>query len=296
MNILLLGKTGQVGTELTRSLLPLGKLTALERAQADLSKPHTLLTLLQQHKPDCIVNAAAYTAVDRAEQAPEEAFAVNHLAVDVLANYAAKTNCLLVHYSTDYVFDGMQTTPYQETDSVNPQNTYGASKAAGETAILSSGAPHLIFRTSWVFSATGHNFIRTILKAAQEKTALRVVNDQHGAPTSAEFLADITALAIYAYYHQSLQAGLYHLTPSGMTNWHALACYVVQKALARGLPLKVDPNHITPISTADYPLPAKRPLYSVLSTNRLQQALPLQFPEWTVYVDRMISLLLTKTG
>lgn len=288
MKILLLGKDGQVGKELRRTLLPLGCIVAIGRANYDLSDLSGISELLNQHKPDMIVNAAAFTAVDKAESNQDAAFAVNASLLAILADYAHKNHILLVHYSTDYVFDGQKQTPYIETDAVNPLSVYGASKRAGEEAIFNSGCNHLIFRTSWVFSSEGQNFIKTILRLAQERDSLRIVADQYGAPTSAELIADVTALAIAGYNNKSIKNGIYHLTASGSTTWHQLACYVVEKALDQGMKLKLTHQQIHPIPTNEYPLPAKRPENSRLDTSALSSALGLNLPDWTVHVDRTI--------
>ena len=292
MKILLLGKDGQVGTELRRTLLPLGQVIPIGRADLDLENLSALSHLLNLHQPDLIVNAAAYTAVDKAESDEKTAFLINAKVVFLLAEYAKKNNILLVHYSTDYVFDGQKIGAYLETDTVNPQNNYGASKLAGEQAILDSGCDYLIFRTSWVFAATGKNFIKTILHLAKEKENLQIVADQYGAPTSAELIADTTALAIAGYRWGRIQNGIYHLTSTGHTSWHNLACYAVDNALARGINLRLTSEQIHPIATAEYPLPAKRPGNSILDTSALSTALTLTIADWTIYVNRMIERLM----
>lgn len=288
MKILLLGKDGQVGTALQQTLPPLGRLIALGRSELNLSDLSALNHQLNDHRPDVIVNAAAYTAVDKAESEPEAAFFINATVVQALSDWTLKHNALLVHYSTDYVFDGNKDDAYVETDSVNPKSVYGASKRAGEEAILHSGCNALIFRTSWVFSSTGHNFIQTILRLAKEKDTLRVVSDQQGTPTSAEYIAEITSRAMTAYHRQSLNNGIYHLTVSGVTTWYDLACYVVEKALCHGMKLKLTPQHIHPISTDQYPLPAIRPKNSALDIGTLSNILALQMTDWRVHVDRTI--------
>lgn len=291
MNILLLGKDGQVGRELQRTLLPFGAVAALNRHQADLGNLNELGRLVHRLKPDLIVNAAAYTAVDKAESDQETAFRINKEAVAVLADYAAQNDALLIHYSTDYVFDGQKAGSYLETDETHPLSVYGLSKRAGEEAITLSGCPAMIFRTSWVFSAYGSNFIKTILRLAKEKNNLNIVADQFGAPTSAELIADVTALAIAAYRAGRLDSGLYHLTADGETNWHHLACHTVDRALANGARLQLDSSAIRPIGTEDYPLPAKRPHNSRLNTARLSSRLGLELPDWTVHVNRAIDQL-----
>lgn len=294
MKIVLLGKNGQVGHELCRTLLPLGEVIAIGRKECDLQDISLVKTLLMTHQPNVIVNAAAYTAVDKAEHDTDTAAVLNATLPQALAEYAHAHQCLLVHYSTDYVFDGIKSTPYTENDSTNPQSIYGASKRAGEEAIINSGCQHLIFRTSWVFSAHGHNFIKTILKLARERDQLRIVADQHGAPTSAELIADVTALAISTYLNTQAPtalSGLYHLTATGSTNWHHLACYTIDKALENGTKLKLTSQEVAPITTDEYPLPAKRPGNSRLDTTALTNAFNLTIPNWTVHLDRVINQL-----
>jgi len=290
MHILLFGKDGQVGHALQRTLLPLGSLTALGRRQADLETPDTLQGILRQHRPDVIVNAAAYTAVDQAESEPQRAHAINATAVAQMAAYARDHNALLVHYGTDYVFDGAQEQPYRETDAPNPINVYGQSKLAGEAAIVESGCRHLILRTSWVFSAHGDNFVKTILQLARSRTQLSIVADQIGAPTSSELIADVTALALAALRREALAPGLYHLSASGQTSWHGLACHVI--ARAQGLRLALTPAQIHAIATADSPQPTRRPANSRLNTDKISQALGLELPDWTVHTDRCVSQLI----
>ncbi|HEY0588893.1 MAG TPA: dTDP-4-dehydrorhamnose reductase [Pseudoduganella sp.] len=291
MKILLIGKNGQVGHELQRTLLPLGELVALGRDGLDLNDLAMVKQVLESQAADVIVNASAYTAVDRAESDEAGALAVNAAAVGLMAEYASAHNALLVHYSTDYVFDGEKTAPYVEGDVTAPQSAYGRSKRAGEEAILASGCKALVFRTSWVFSAHGGNFIKTMLRLAGERDSLNVVADQFGAPTSAELIADVTALALAAYRRGALADGIYHLTAAGATTWHGLASYAIERARARGAVLKVDPAQITPIPTEAYPVPAKRPKNSRLDTSKLSTALDLQLPDWKAHVDRLIEQL-----
>jgi len=290
MHILLFGKDGQVGHALQRTLLPLGSLTALGRRQADLENPDALQDILRQHRPDVIVNAAAYTAVDQAESEPQRAHTINATAVAQMAAYARDHHALLVHYGTDYVFDGAQEQPYSETDTPNPINVYGQSKLAGEAAIAESGCRHLTLRTSWVFSAYGDNFVKTILQLARASTQLSIVADQIGAPTSAELIADTTALALAALRREALAPGLYHLTAAGQTSWHGLACHVI--AQAQGLRLALTPTQIHAIATADSPQPARRPSHSRLNTDKISQALGLELPDWTVHTDRCVRQLI----
>ncbi|MBL1265315.1 dTDP-4-dehydrorhamnose reductase [Candidatus Methylomicrobium oryzae] len=291
MKILLFGKDGQVGRELQRTLLPLGEVFALNRQDADLQNLTGLDRLLQTVKPDLIVNAAAYTAVDKAETDSATAFRVNAEAVEAMAGYAFDQKVLLVHYSTDYVFDGQKPGAFVETDAPHPLGVYGLSKRKGEEAIEQSRCNALIFRTSWVFSAHGNNFIKTILRLAKEKNSLNIVADQFGAPTSAELIADVTALAIAGYRSGRLGSGIYHLTANGEANWHRFACHIVDRALANGLPLQLDALRINAITTEDYPVPARRPKNSRLDTSLLSSGLGLQLPDWTVHANRTIDQL-----
>lgn len=291
MNILLLGKDGQVGHELQRTLLALGDVHACGRQDANLEDPEGLRRLLDKQTPDIIVNAAAYTAVDKAETHQDAARRINADAVAMLARYAAENQALLVHYSTDYVFDGAKNAPYDVDDQPNPQSVYGSTKLAGESAILASGCNTLVLRTSWVFSAHGGNFIKTILRLAKERDALSIVADQHGAPTSAELIADVTALAIAGWLQGRLASGIYHLTAAGDTTWHGLASHVVDRAHRNGVKLKIEAGNIKAISTEEYPVPAVRPKNSRLNTSALASPLKLQLPHWTVHVDRTVDQL-----
>jgi len=293
MKVLLLGKDGQVGWELQRSLAPLGQLLALNaRSQAycgDLANLPGLAKTVRAYAPDIIVNAAAYTAVDKAESDREQAFKVNAEAVRVLAHAAADCGALLVHYSTDYVFAGQGTQPWREDDAVAPLNTYGESKLAGEQAIQAAGCQHLILRTSWVYAARGNNFAKTMLRLAVERDSLGVIDDQHGAPTGAELIADITAHAISATLRNPALAGLYHLAASGETSWCGYARYVLQQAAAQGVPLKAHAEQVKPLTTAAYPTPARRPANSRLDTRKLQKAFALTLPDWRLGVARMLA-------
>lgn len=293
MKILLLGKNGQVGHELQRSLLPLGELVALDRQGADLADARQLKAVLDAQSPDVIVNAAAYTAVDKAESDADAARAINTDAVGVLAQYARVRDALLVHYSTDYVFDGTKSTPYETQDATNPQSVYGTTKRDGETAILDSGCRTMILRTSWVFSAHGGNFVKTILRLAKERDSLNIVADQHGAPTSAELIADVSAHAIAGHLRGALNDRVYHLTASGETTWHGLAQHVVARARQHGATLRASAETIRPIATQDYPLPAARPKNSRLDTRALTSPLKLQLPDWTAHVDRTVDQLMS---
>lgn len=296
MNILLTGKNGQVGFELQRALAPLGNVTAVDYQECDLADAVALRALLSTVKPDVIVNPAAYTAVDKAETEREQAFAINAQAPGILGEYAAAHGGLVVHYSTDYVFDGGKQGAYAETDLPAPQSVYGQSKLAGEQALQSSGAKHLILRTSWVVGAHGNNFAKTMLRLAGERDSLRVVADQFGAPTSASLLADVTAQVLGRYTHASatedFQYGLYHLAASGVTNWCDYARYVIAAAQSAGKSLKAAPESVLPITTAEYPLPAPRPINSRLDTHKLQSAFGLTLPQWQQGLDHILQQIL----
>lgn len=291
MSILLFGSTGQVGTELCRTLLLHGSVKALDRRQVDLTDQDALRRSILDGKPEVIVNAAAYTAVDRAESEPETADAINHIAPKVMAECAEELDCLLVHYSTDYVFDGLGSGPYKPEDHASPKSVYGKTKLAGEQAIEQSGCPHLIFRTSWVYSVHGRNFVKTMLKLGQSKESLSVVSDQIGAPTSAELIADTTSLAIGAYRNKQLEPGLYHLTASGETSWHGFADFIFKQAHILGYPLKLDLNLLKPISTTDYPTPASRPVNCRLDCKKLESILQINLPDWSVHARRTVERL-----
>lgn len=278
MNILLTGKNGQVGWELARTLLPLGHVHAFGHNELDLADVAAVRRRLDEVRPDVIVNAAAYTAVDKAESEPELANAVNAAAPALLAQEAASRDALLIHYSTDYVFDGAKAVPYVETDPTAPLGAYGRSKLAGETAVLISGADHLIFRTSWIYAARGANFLRTILRLAAEREELRVVIDQVGAPTWARLLAEATSLAVRQALaerrHGRFKSGLFHLACAGETSWHGFASAIVEGR--QGLRVQ----RVTPIATVDYPTPAKRPANSRLDTGAFRARFGLVLPDW----------------
>ena len=296
MNILLLGANGQVGWELQRSLMSLGHLTICGRHEADFEDLNSLRTLVRQLKPHIIVNAAAYTAVDKAETNAKTAQRINAEAVEVLAAETKKLNALLIHYSTDHVFDGNKVDDYNEQDEANPRNVYGQTKLEGELAIQASGCNHLIFRTTWIYASRGTNFMRTILRLAQEQEKLTIVADQIGAPTSAELVADITALAIHQINERPNTAheynGVYHLSASGQTSWHGFAKHIIEKADSLGLPLKTTLNNISPITTGDYPLPALRPASSLLNTNKLCDRFGIRLPHWEGQVNRVLTAFL----
>ncbi|MGR9107218.1 MAG: dTDP-4-dehydrorhamnose reductase [Gammaproteobacteria bacterium] len=288
MKILLFGKYGQVGWELQRALASLGELTVLGAADCDFSAPDRLREVVAKCEPEVIVNAAAYTAVDRAEKEPDLAFAVNSEAPGILAREASRRGAWLVHYSTDYVFDGSGARPWREADSPNPLSVYGRSKLAGERAIQSAGCRYLIFRTSWVYAARGGNFPKTILRRAQEQEGLRIIDDQIGAPSGAELLADVTAHAIRTAIVRPETAGLYHLAAQGEVSWYGYACFVLQTARALGFPVKARPESIEPIPSRAYPTPAVRPLNSRLNTDLLQRTFALHLPDWQTGVGRMV--------
>lgn len=297
MKILLLGKNGQVGWELQRSLAPLGHLIFLDRHTVDglcgdLADLVALRATIRQVKPDVIVNAAAYTAVDKAETDTELVSRVNGLACQVLADEAASLGAWLVYYSSDYVFNGRNSTPWRESDAVAPLNHYGVSKLAGERAIISSGCKHLIFRTSWVYSSRGNNFALTMLRLARERESLNVIADQFGAPTGADLIADVTALAIQQVLWRPELSGLYHLAASGEVSWYGYASHVIDFARSNGEALAV--TSINPIETSAYPTPACRPLNSRLDTQKLRDNFSLNLPDWQSGVTRMLREVLNK--
>lgn len=293
MKILLLGKNGQVGWELQRSLAPLGELIALDARSTtycgDLANLQGLADTVDAIQPDVIVNAAAYTAVDKAESDAATAHVVNALAVGVLAEAAQRCGAWLVHYSTDYVFDGSGDTPWRETDVTAPLNVYGATKLAGEQLIAASCTRHLIFRTSWVYAARGSNFAKTMLRLAQERDKLTVIADQFGAPTGADLLADVTAHAIHGVIREPQLAGLYHLAASGETTWHGYAQFVIEQAMTAGVALKTTLANIAAVPTSTFPTPATRPHNSRLDTQKLRTAFDLTLPDWHDGVDRMLA-------
>jgi len=295
MKLMLLGRNGQVGWELQRALAPLGELAAFGSDGLDLSDMATLRSRVREVAPDAIVNAAAYTAVDKAESEPERARLINAEAVGVLAEEATRLGAWLVHYSTDYVFDGTKRMPYVEEDATRPLSVYGMTKLQGEEAVRSTHDRHLIFRTSWVYSARGGNFTKTMLRLASERESLRVVADQHGAPTSAELLADVTALALYRMRsgrpNGEAFAGTYHVAASGETTWHEYARYVIGLALASGVTLRCPPDRIEPIPTEAYPAPAARPKNSRLDTSKLRRTFDVHLPDWRYHVARLVEEL-----
>ncbi|MCW5640836.1 MAG: dTDP-4-dehydrorhamnose reductase [Rhodoferax sp.] len=295
MKVLLFGRGGQVGWELQRSLAVLGDLVALDFDTAanpdglcgDFSNLAGLAESVRRVAPEVIVNAAAHTAVDKAESEPDVARMLNALAPGVLADEARRLGAWLVHYSTDYVFDGSGKQPWNEDDAKAPLSVYGQTKLEGELAVAQCPR-HLTFRTSWVYAARGGNFAKTMLRLAGERDTLTVIDDQIGAPTSAELLADVTAHALRAAMDRPELAGVYHCVAGGETSWHAYACFVLAQARALGWALKAGPEQVAPIKTASYPTPARRPLNSRLSTAKLQSAFKLQLPHWQVHAARML--------
>lgn len=281
LKILLLGKNGQVGHELCRTLPALGSVVALDYPEIDFERTADLAALVDREAPDVIVNAAAYTAVDRAEAEPNRARLINADAVAAIAAAVARRGALLVHYSTDYVFDGTKTGPYVETDTPAPLGVYGATKLAGERAAAIANR-HYVLRTSWVYGAHGANFVRTMLRLAREREELRVVDDQTGAPTGAALLADVTTTLIGRATRPEAApaAGVYHAVPRGHTTWHGFARFILERARDRGLPLRVQPEDVQAIPTSAYPTPARRPRNSRLATDKLTAALGIALPDW----------------
>ena len=299
MTILLLGKDGQVGWQLQRSLAPHGPVLACGRAECDLGDLDQLRRVLREVQPSVIVNAAAYTAVDKAEAESELAQRINAEAPAILAADAAASGALLVHYSTDYVYDGSKATPWVESDPIGPVSVYGRSKLAGEEAIRAAGCRSLIFRTSWVFGARGGNFVKTILRLAREKEALNVVDDQVGSPTPAALIATVTGVALAMLHRGALlepgESRLYHLAAANPVSWCAFARTIVGLAGAMpGFELRLTPAAIRAIATADYPTPAKRPANSRLDCSHLEDDFGLQMPDWQPYLERMLQLLALK--
>lgn len=298
MKILLFGMDGQVGWELQRSLAPLGELVALDFHSkdfcGDFSNPEGIVDTIRAIAPDIIVNAAAHTAVDKAESEPDFARIINALAPALLAQEAKRIGAWLIHYSTDYVFDGSGDQPRLETDSSNPLSVYGKTKQEGEAAIQNADGKYLIFRTSWVYAARGGNFAKTMLKLAQERDVLSVINDQIGAPTGADLLADVTAHAIRTAFHRPELSGLYHLVASGETSWHGYASFVIDFARQAGVAVKVLPEAILPVPTSAFPLPAARPKNSRLDTSKLSTTFNLHLPQWQSGVSRMLSEIIDR--
>ena len=293
MKILLLGKNGQLGWELQRALAPLGELVALDRHEGgDLGDSEALRATVRRVAPDVIVNAAAYTAVDKAESEPEAARQINALAPGVLAEEAKARGALLVHYSTDYVFDGAGSDWRFEDAPTGPLSVYGKTKLEGEQRIAASGADALVLRTSWVYAARGGNFAKTMLRLAKERDKLTVIDDQFGAPTGAELLADVTAHAIRATLQDPSKVGLYHAIAGGETTWYGYARFVLEMAQQAGVELKAGPGAVEPVPTSAFPTPAKRPHNSRLDTSKLQTTFGLRLPPWQEGVARMLREIL----
>ena len=296
MKILLFGKGGQVGWELQRSLAPLGDLVALDFDSTEHCGSFTdlegIARTVRDVKPDVIVNAAAHTAVDKAEAEPELARKLNATSAGVIAREAAAIGAALLHYSTDYVFDGSGSAPRDEQATTGPLSVYGRTKLEGEELIRASGCRHLILRTSWVYASRGGNFARTMLKLAAERDALAVINDQFGAPTGADLLADVSAHALRALAQNPALAGTYHCVAGGETHWHAYAQFVIEWARARGHAVRVPADAISAVPTSAYPTAAQRPLNSRLDTRKLQAAFGLQLPHWQPGVARMLAEIL----
>jgi len=295
MKILVTGKNGQVGFELQRALAPLGEIVAVDQAECNLADAEAVRALVRSVCPDVIVNPAAYTAVDKAEADQATAFAVNADAVRVLGEEAARLGALVVHYSTDYVFNGSKDGAYAETDTPDPQSVYGRSKFEGEVALAKANPRYLVLRTSWVVGAHGGNFAKTMLRLAGECERLTVVADQFGAPTSAALLADLTAQLVRQHQREGGQAfpyGTYHVTAGGDTSWHEYARFVIAEALAAGKTLKATPDAVAPLSTEQYPTPAKRPANSRLDTARFRDTFGLRLPHWQDGVRHVLQQIL----
>ena len=291
MKILLFGKNGQIGWELQRALAPLGELIAFGSADADFAQPDSLAATVQAVVPDIIVNAAAHTAVDRAESEPDLAMAINAESPAVLAREAAVLGAWLLHYSSDYVFDGSGSTPWTEDAPTAPLSVYGRSKLEGELAIRASGCKHLILRTSWVYAARGNNFAKTMLRLAGERDRLSVVDDQIGAPTGAELLADVSAHVLRTAIERPRVAGLYHVVAGGETNWHGYARHVIALARKAGRSIKVADDAIEPVPGSAFPTPARRPANSRLNTGKFRDTFGLALPAWQVGVERVLAEL-----
>lgn len=292
MKLLLLGCGGQIGWELQRSLAPLGELVALDHdstgLKADFSRPEELADTVRKVRPQVIVNAAAHTAVDKAESEPELARKINVTAPGVLADAAREVGAWMVHYSTDYVFDGSGSRPWREEDSTGPLSVYGQTKLEGEQLIARNCKRHLIFRTSWVYAARGGNFAKTMLRLASERDHLTVIDDQFGAPTGADLVADVTAHAIREVLQDAGKAGLYHLVAAGETTWNGYARFVLEQARAAGVELKASPDTVEAVPSSAFPTPARRPHNSRLDTGKLQGAFGLTLPRWQTGVARML--------
>jgi dTDP-4-dehydrorhamnose reductase len=295
MRLLLIGKNGQLGFELRRALAPLGEVFGVDFPECDLAQPASIQAIVAQVNPHVIVNAAAYTAVDKAESEPALARAINAAAPGLLGEAARRIGARVIHYSTDYVYDGAKRTPYREDDATGPLGIYGLTKRDGDAALAASGADYFVFRTSWVFGAHGGNFVKTILRLAAERDKLAIVADQFGAPTSAALLADVTAQVLgQLRWHAPAAApsGVYHLTAGGETSWHGFAQAILRGGVARGLTFKVSPEAVGAIATAEYPLPARRPANSRLDTAKLQRTFGLALPPWQEGLEHVLDQII----
>jgi len=298
MKILVTGKNGQVGSELLRSFTPLGTVIGIDIDECDLQDVSAIAKLLDKVQPDLIVNPAAYTAVDKAETEQALAYCINAKAPEVMARYAATQNIPMIHYSTDYVFNGLKEGAYLETDEVNPKSVYGKTKALGEAAVRNNAPKHIILRTSWVFGSHGENFLKTILKLAQERDKLSIVSDQIGSPTSAALLADVTAEIARQLFEPgvSQKYGTYHLVTDGGTSWHGYAQMVVARANELGVETKISADEIKAINTSEYPLPAPRPANSRLDTSKIKETFMLTLPSWQDEVSKVLQMLIDSNG
>jgi dTDP-4-dehydrorhamnose reductase len=296
MKILVTGKNGQVGYELQRALAGMGEIVAVDSSQCDLRHEDGVRELVRSTAPDVIINPAAFTAVDLAESQSEEAHLINARAPAILAAEAQRLNALLIHFSTDYVFDGKKPLPYVEDDATGPLNVYGASKLAGEIAVRKNCDRHFILRTSWVMGFHGKNFLKTILRLASERDGLDIVADQMGAPTSAAHLAELVQKMLHPSGAMTQPAyGTYHATGRGHTNWHEIARHIVLRARQKGMMLRLEPEAIRPIRTTEYPTPATRPLNSRLDCSKLSDTMGLGMPEWREGVDQILDQIIGKT-
>ena len=289
MKILLTGKNGQVGFELQKKLCALGEVIATDREELDLANPDAIRTFIEKTKPDIIINPAAYTAVDKAESEPVLAYQINTLAPEVLASMATELDIPLIHFSTDYVFDGLKQEAYVEIDPTNPQSVYGKTKCEGEEKVRRH-SKHIILRTSWVFGSHGNNFLKTILRLIMEKESLNIVSDQWGSPASASMLADVTFKIVDMIFKGKDFSGYgsYHVTNEGKTNWHRYASLIAEEAMQIGLKVKCEPNEIHEIPTSEYPTAAKRPLNSRLNTDKIKKTFMLELPHWESEVKRVL--------
>lgn len=298
MRMLLIGRNGQVGFELERALAPLGESVAVDYPECDLASADSIRRTIGAAKPDVIINAAAYTAVDKAEAEPDLARAINAVAPGIIGTAAKQAGACVIHYSTDYVYDGAKAAAYREDDPTNPLCVYGATKRDGDAALAASGARYFVFRTSWVFGAHGGNFVKTVLRLGAERDALNVVADQIGAPTSAALLADVTAQALGQLRWRdagAMPSGVYHLAAGGETSWHGFARAILAGGVSRGLTLRLAPDAVRAIPGSEYPLPARRPANSRLDTGKLQRTFGLVPPHWQAGLDHVLDQLLRKS-